>query len=139
MSWWDYLREIFAPEPRWTDADIAEAKKWGAEMADRLKPLVRDPIPKWGKAPTREDFTRWLDDPITIFVFEALSTAADAQQKAWNEVSWDGGSCDAELLVELRTRADAYKSLQEGTYEAFCEWLEVDPEPLPEPEMEQEA
>lgn len=130
MSWWDYLREIFAPEP-------VGAVSEGPGLEKRPPRLV--PIPLWGRAPTREDFTRWLDDPITLFVFEALSTAAAAQQKAWNEISWDGGSCDPLLLVELRTRADAYKSLQEGTYEAFCEWLEVEPEPLPEPEMEQEA
>jgi hypothetical protein len=79
-------------------------------------------------APSREDFIRWRDDYVTRWVFKALSTAADDQQKAWMDASWTQGASNPandtktmNMLRELRTRADAYLSMEQASYEAVCE------------------
>jgi hypothetical protein len=80
----------------------------------------------------REDFARWREDPMTRTVLGALQLAEKAQKEAWDEASWSGGivrgdDLERELLV-LRTRADAYASLHEMTFEDICTWLEIDPD-----------
>lgn len=87
-------------------------------------------------APSREEFAAWRDHPVTLFVFAALSNASAEQRNAWSETSWEGGEANENLLLELRTRADAYNSMQEADYEGFCEWAGVEPEPLVEAEKE---
>lgn len=77
-----------------------------------------------------EDFARWRDDHITKLVFKALNKAAEAQRDAWIEASWQGGMARAEDLeaarIELRTRADAYRSLEELTVEQLADWLGIE-------------
>lgn len=86
----------------------------------KLKPVVRS-------APSREAFDAWRENPVTLFVFAALSRAASEQQTSWAATSWHGGIADQALLTELRVRADAYRAIEEGGYEAFCEWAGVEP------------
>jgi hypothetical protein len=42
--------------------------------------------------------------------------------------SWAKGEADPELLIELRTRADAYLALVETEYEQWCEALGEPPQ-----------
>lgn len=79
-------------------------------------------------APSSEDFDAWRDHFVTQFVFAAMREARAAQQQMWTEASWVSGTADPVALAEFRARADAYMALEEGTYEAFCEWAGVEPE-----------
>jgi hypothetical protein len=115
-GFWPTIREAFA-EPQ-------QPEPYGAPPKPRIA-VVR-------RAPAREEFAAWRDEPVTRFVFAALRSAAGAQHDAWADTSWEGGLADQNLLNELRVRADAYKSLEEADYEGFCEWAGVDPEPLAE-------
>jgi hypothetical protein len=71
--------------------------------------------------PTQEEFAAWRADPVTEWVVGELSKAAEAQKAGWVEHSWAGGVCDPVLLTELKTRADAYRSLAELSYEDLTE------------------
>ena len=66
---------------------------------------------------------------MTRMVFKALGMASAAQQQAWLDASWSGGVARApdleRLLIETRTRADAYRSLEELDIDRLCEWLGV--------------
>ena len=77
--------------------------------------------------PTRDDFARWLDDPVTAWVMRAHLKAAEANKDQWIAASWENGACSREMLAELRTRADAYRAIAEAGYEAFCEMLGEEP------------
>lgn len=78
----------------------------------------------------REDFQRWRDDPMTRTVLGALQLAEIEQKKQWDKASWGGavvrGPDMERLLIELRTRADAYAALREMTFEDLALWLELD-------------
>lgn len=76
---------------------------------------------------TREDFDRWRDDPVTRMVFRALRSDADAQRDAWMKQSWDNGQANQLSLIELRTRADAYRAMEECNYLGICEALGEQP------------
>lgn len=79
-------------------------------------------------APSREEFRAWRADPTTRFVMQALRNSAELQKAGWEAASWDSGNADPLALREFRTRADAYLSIEEGTYEDFCERAGVEPE-----------
>ena len=80
----------------------------------------------------RDDFARWRDDPITRKVMEALGQASDEQKAQWDKASWGGAVVRApeleRVLIELRTRADAYRALQEMTLGDLCAWLGIEEE-----------
>jgi hypothetical protein len=80
------------------------------------------------RAPTREAFDAWREHPVTLFVFQALRAVAEEQEASWNGQSWHGGICDPLILNGLRARADAYNSIQDGDYEAYCAWVGVEPD-----------
>jgi hypothetical protein len=65
------------------------------------------------KPPTDEEYEAWLDHPITAFVLDCYERMADEQRQAWMLSSWEAGDASLELLIELRTRSDAYKSMAE--------------------------
>lgn len=69
----------------------------------------------------------WKTHPVTQWVMSAASTAADQQREHWMLTSWDGGEASLSLLQELRVRADAYRAIEETTYERWCELAGVDP------------
>lgn len=71
--------------------------------------------------PSRDDFARWLADPVTAYVMQAFLKMAEANRAEWIRTSWDGGGCSKELLAELRTRADAYRALPEANYDSICD------------------
>jgi hypothetical protein len=72
---------------------------------------------------TAEDFDGWRENAVTKTVFGALDKVAALQQQHWIETSWGQGACTPEMLLELRTRADAYRSLSELSYERLREVL----------------
>ena len=72
-------------------------------------------------APHAEDFARWRDDRVTQWVFAALASMSDANKELWLTTSWENGVSNERTLIELRTRADAYRSLFETDYAAFCD------------------
>jgi hypothetical protein len=111
-----YFKSIF-DDPRGTPYPQAE---------DYPKSRAKPRLAAVTKAPSREAFDAWREHPVTLFVFAALSHAARENETAWKDASWQGGIADQVLLNELRVRADAYKSLEEGGYEAFCEWAGVE-------------
>lgn len=123
MSLGEWFRKYFPLEPLWAD-------EYRATHRERIKrqptlTLVRH-------APAREEFKAWRDDPTALFAFAALRQAAEAQQQLWLEKTWGSGIADQNFLTELRARADAYEAIEAATYEAFCEWVGVEPEPLPD-------
>lgn len=73
---------------------------------------------------TEEEFLAWRDHPVTQYVMEAYKRMAEAQKNAWMECSWDAGHCDSFELAELRTRADAYKSMSECNLADFTSAVE---------------
>lgn len=78
--------------------------------------------------PSRDDFARWRDDRVTDWVIRAHLAAAETNRTAWTEASWNGGACSKEMLLELRTRADAYLAIAETGYEGFCDMLGETPD-----------
>lgn len=130
---WDWIKQtladIWAPQDDdfWTQDDRA-AHRARVEIA---KAELRGPrLAVVNRAPSRDAFVTWRDSPVTQFVFAALRAAAAEQKTAWDDVAWHGGTADANALAEFRTRADAYESLEAGTYEDFCRWANVEPEKL---------
>lgn len=77
--------------------------------------------------PSRDDFDRWLDDPVTDAVMRAHEAMAEANKAEWTRVSWDNGAASPSLLRELRVRADAYRAISEMSYEALCDALGEQP------------
>lgn len=78
--------------------------------------------------PSRDDFARWRDDHVTKWVLAALEADARAQKATWDDASWNRAAWDPngvsrDLLIELRTRADAYRAMAELNYEGVCEAL----------------
>lgn len=73
-------------------------------------------------SPSEEEFEAWRDSPTTRWVFAACAIAAAENKRVWDEASWDTGNCSPELLLELKTRADAYLALEQTTYDG---WLET--------------
>lgn len=96
------------------------------EIPIDLSPKPRPRLATVRHAPDRDSFAAWRDQPVTKFVFAAMRAAEQAQQEMWLEASWRSGTADPVALAELRARADAYASLEEATYEAFCEWAGVE-------------
>lgn len=68
---------------------------------------------------SEDEFAQWRDDPVTVRVLAALAGMAEAQKQGWLTASWEGGASDPMLLTELKTRADAYGALAEGSYADF--------------------
>ena len=77
--------------------------------------------------PSAEAFARWRDDTVTRFVFAALERNIEECRAAWETTSWGHGNANAPLLIELRTRADALRSLTDSDYEAYCQTLGEEP------------
>ena len=70
--------------------------------------------------PSDEEFEAWRDHPITQFVMEAYRRMAAEQKAAWVEGSWEAGDANPDMLIELRTRADAYRSMSECVLDDFA-------------------
>lgn len=77
--------------------------------------------------PSRDDFARWLQDPVTRFVMAAHRKTAEDNRAAWISQSWDNGQANPLTLLELRTRADAYLAITDTPYEGYCEALGEEP------------
>jgi hypothetical protein len=53
---------------------------------------------------------------------QAFNIGAVAQRDGWIDASWEKGSADPLNLVELRTRADAYRAVTESTYDDLAKF-----------------
>jgi hypothetical protein len=54
---------------------------------------------------------------------EAMACFAGKQRDEWISRTWDNGKHpDASLLIELRTRADAYRAIPDTSYD---DWIEA--------------
>ena len=125
MSVWSHLKDIFGPEV----SEYLEPKP-----EPRPKPRLR----AVRRAPAREDFAQWKELPVTRFVMAAFRAQAQLCETTWHDQTWEAGAVDPNALVDLKARADTYMALEESGYEAFCDACGVDPEPLPEPEIDRE-
>ncbi len=76
---------------------------------------------------TAEDFARWRDDRVTQWIFKAIEAGEAEQKSAWLESSWQYSNPRPELLLELRTRADAYRALIDTSYESWAEINQDEP------------
>jgi hypothetical protein len=76
---------------------------------------------------SREDFARWLEDPVTRAVIKAHRQTADDNRAAWVKHSWDNGHANPLTLLELRTRADAYMAIAEIGYADVCGAIGAEP------------
>ncbi len=71
--------------------------------------------------PSKEEFQAWRADPTTRWVMAAMASFAGKQRDEWMARTFDaGGHPDVALLVELRTRADAYRAISDSTFE---DWM----------------
>jgi hypothetical protein len=103
------------------------AKTYSRERAR----IIREQDRLWRgehSTPSRDEFDRWLDDPVTRFVKAGLARNAEECREEWVRKSWDVGESDEFTLHGLRERADALMGLVEADYEAWCETLGVEPE-----------
>lgn len=73
---------------------------------------------------TEEDYHAWRDHPVTRWVFGAMGIIADAHKQHWLETSWGTGACSPELLLELRTREDAYRAIIDVSHSQLIETYE---------------
>lgn len=69
--------------------------------------------------PHDEDFAAWCEHPVTKFVAVCFEKASDKNREQWEELSWIQGNSNPETLLELRTRADAYRAFLETTKESY--------------------
>ena len=78
------------------------------------------PVPDYNiVVPDDEDFAQWAMHPITRFVATCFERAADKNRELWEELSWLQGNPDPQKLIELRTRADAYRAFLETRKEDY--------------------
>lgn len=118
MGW---LSSIFAPQ------ETNYLGSVGLET-EAVKTRTKPRLAYSGKAPTREEFEAWRDHPVSRMVFAGLARNADECREAWQDASWGQGHATPDLLVELRTRADTLRTLEDASYEAWCETLGLDPQ-----------
>ena len=64
-----------------------------------------------------EDFSLWLDHPVTTHVFKQFGKIADQARQAWLSASWEHGQADPILLADLRARAEVVNDLITVSYE----------------------
>jgi hypothetical protein len=120
MSLKSLLSDIFAPEPVdtfWTEED---------RTAHRAR-ITKPRLVAVRRAPSREDFAAWRDEPTTQFVMAALARNAEECRDEWMATSWKGGIADQRQLDALRERSDALLGFT-ADYDAFCETLNLTPD-----------
>ncbi len=72
----------------------------------------------------QDDFNQWKENPVTRWVLGALEIRANQCEEVWREYSWVGGKADPLALAELRTRADALRTIADATFEGVKEVYE---------------
>lgn len=98
-------------------------------------PPPPNPTPKPNYAasvPDREDFAAWCEHPVTRFVAEAMEAGAKAQEAEWMRLTWVDGAQDrngvpvdtSRLLLELRTRSDAYRAFLETSWSDYVNFVQ---------------
>ena len=74
----------------------------------------------------RDAFDAWSKDPTTEWLFSLLRKAAEREKAEWVRQSWEGGEVTPEVLLELRTRANALTELCDNEFEDWKEWDSAD-------------
>jgi hypothetical protein len=69
--------------------------------------------------PTKEEFQVWCESNVTQFVALAYKIGADLQKEDWMNKSWESGQTDPLILMQCKTREDAYLAFIETEYEAY--------------------
>lgn len=68
------------------------------------------------RIPDAEDFTQWLESPVTRFVLAGMRNLADRQKAAYAELAWVGDLSEVTRERHV-TRADCYAGLAGITYD----------------------
>ncbi len=114
----------------WNSVFIADPNAEDAVQIDPSPP----PKPRLvavRRAPGRDEWNSWRDNPVTEFVMASLARNADEYADEWHRLSWVEGKCDPMALETLRARSDILRGIAEADYEAFCEVLGLEPEEPP--------
>jgi hypothetical protein len=74
--------------------------------------------------PTEEEYIAWRDHPVTQWILTACEAAAEENKASWVALSWEGNSADPAALLEMKTRADAYRALAQTSYDGWLETME---------------
>lgn len=116
----------------WFERNIVADDPYYPTEAEALQiDLMPPPKPRLvsvNRAPKREEWDAWRDNPVTQFVMAALVRNAAECAEAWNQASWVGGAADQRQLDGLRERADTLRGIAEASYDAFCETLHLEPD-----------
>lgn len=120
MGFADWFRETFPAEPPLVNTGVISAAVEGLRSKPKLAAVTF--------APSRDEFAVWRADPTTEFVMAALARNAEECREEWLALSWGSGEADQRKLDGLRERSDALLGFTAG-YEAFCETLQLEPEP----------
>lgn len=75
--------------------------------------------------PHPEDWAAWCEHPCTRFVANAMEVAAEMQLSEWVRKSWQKREADPMVLIELQTRADAYRAFLETGLNDYAAILEA--------------
>lgn len=84
-------------------------------MAPRAPSLVVKPDTR--HVPTEDEFAAWAEHPTTRYIAAAWLAGAEAQKRAWVDLSWGPEALDPQQTEferqRLITRADAYMAFLE--------------------------
>jgi hypothetical protein len=100
----------------------------------RTQALAPLPKPDGRLVPSQDEFAAWCEHPVTRFVAQGWLEAAMRQRAAWSEHTWMSPiGPQAEdlqlLLVELRTRADAYMAFLESSLDDYVKLVAPEENP----------
>lgn len=73
--------------------------------------------------PSAEQFSEWMQHPVTEWVFAACLKHAGALKGVWAGQVWESGEINPQALLEARVRADCYRALPESSFE---DWKAID-------------
>ncbi len=75
---------------------------------------------------TEDEFALWQVNPVTHWVMAALRRAMDQERAEWLRQSWDAAPPDGRtspaVLIELRTRHDAFSDVVTNDFDTWSEW-----------------
>lgn len=76
---------------------------------------------------TRDDFTAWLDHPVTKWVLSAFGEQAGALRNDWIDAAWNMNRLDLVEKTQAHTRWDMLSMFADLTYEDACGYAGVKP------------
>lgn len=73
--------------------------------------------------PDEQQFSDWLDHPVTEWVLLLMRHEAGAMKDKWASLARESGELEALALCEARTRADCYLAIPDSSFE---DWVRID-------------